>query len=145
MCMQNIDHTLSWDGYDLSYFTHVHFRIIQNNIMVFIGHFWCRDFIWTTWTWYVFCAGTITTKFGKPLLNHSIRQSRVRIIFIELGLGFWYGFSIVINQDTKFTCFYLCKKFGGWLLSDTVICKLMNGFGSNFDKRSLKDGTFQQW
>ena len=82
-------HTLSWDGYDLSYITHPHFRVIQNNIMDFIDHFWCSDLVWTTWTWYGFCARTATTKLGKPLLNHSIRWSRVRIIFIELGLGFW--------------------------------------------------------
>ena len=49
MCMQNIDHTLSSDGYDLRYFTHFHFRVIQNNIMDFIDHFWCSDLIWTTW------------------------------------------------------------------------------------------------
>ena len=39
MCMQNIDHTLSWDGYDLSYLPQFHFRVIQNNIMDFINHF----------------------------------------------------------------------------------------------------------
>ena len=33
MCMQNIDHTLSWDGYDLSYLKHFHFRVIQNNFL----------------------------------------------------------------------------------------------------------------
>ena len=68
--------------------------------------------------------------------------------FIELGLGFWKGFltqKIVFNQHTKFTFFHLCKKFGGWLLSDTVTCKLMNGFDSNFDRRGLKDGICQQW
>ena len=81
MCMQNIDHTLSWDGYDLNYVTHFNFRVIQNNIMYFIDHSWCSALIWTTWTWYSFCAGTTTTKFSKPLLNHSIRQSRLQIIF----------------------------------------------------------------
>ena len=45
----------------------------------------------------------------------------------------------------KFTFFHLCKKFGGWLLSDTVTCKLINEFGPNVDKRDLKDGTCQRW
>ena len=45
MWMQNIDHTLSWDGYDLSYLTHIHFRVIQNKIMNFIDHIWCSDLI----------------------------------------------------------------------------------------------------
>ena len=89
MCMQNIDHTLSWDECDLSYLTHFHFQVILNNIMGFIDHLWCNDLIWTTWTWYDFCARTTTTEFGKPLLNHSIRRSRVWIIFIELGFRFW--------------------------------------------------------
>ena len=31
---------------------------------------------------YGFCACTTTTKFGKPLLNHSIRRSRVRTILV---------------------------------------------------------------
>ena len=92
MCMQNIDHTLNWDGYNFSYITHFHFWVIQNNIMDFIDYFWYSDLIWTTWTWYGFCARTTTAKFGKPLLNDSIRRSRVRLIFIELGLGFWWGF-----------------------------------------------------
>ena len=35
MCMQHIDHTLNWDGYDISYLTHFQFRAIQNNIMDF--------------------------------------------------------------------------------------------------------------
>ena len=83
MCMQNIDHTLSWDGYNLSYHTHFHFRVIQNNIMDFIDHFWCSDLIWTTWTWYGFCARTTATKFGKPLLNYSIWRGRVRIILVS--------------------------------------------------------------
>ena len=56
MCNQNIDRTISWDGYDL---THFHFRIIQNNIMDFIDHFWCSDLIWMTWTWCDFCARTL--------------------------------------------------------------------------------------
>ena len=49
-----------------------------------------------------------------------------------------------VNQQTKFTFFHLCKKFGAWLLSGTVTCKLMNEFGSNFDRKGLKDGTCQQ-
>ena len=89
MCMWNIDQTLSWDGCDLNYVTHYHFQVIQNNIMYFINHFWCSALIWTTWTWYSFCARTTTPRFPKPLLNHSVWRSRVRIIFIELGLGFW--------------------------------------------------------
>ena len=28
MCMKNIEHTLSWDGYELNYLTHFHFRVI---------------------------------------------------------------------------------------------------------------------
>ena len=112
MRMQNIDHTLIWDCYDLSFLTHFHFQIIQNNIMDFIGNFWCNDLIWTTWTWYGFCARTTIIKFDKPLLNYSIRLSKVRIIFIELDLGFWYRFStqkVVFNQYTKFTFFHLWK------------------------------------
>ena len=70
-----LSHALSLSGYSKQY-------------MDFIDHFWCSDLIWTTWTWYGFCARTTTKKFGKPFLNHSIRLSRVRIIFIELGLGF---------------------------------------------------------
>ena len=89
MCMQNIDYTLSWDKYDLSYLMHFHFRGIQNNIMDFLNHFWCSDLIWMTLNWYGFCAHTTTAKFGKLLLNHFMRRSRVRKIFIELGLGFW--------------------------------------------------------
>ena len=88
MCIQNIDRMLSWDGYDLSCLTHFHLRVIQNNIIDFIDRFWCSDLVWTTWTWYGFCVRTTKTKFGKPLLNHSIRWSRVRI-FIKLGFGFW--------------------------------------------------------
>ena len=84
MCMQNIEHALSWDGYDLSYFTHFHFRVIQKNIMDFVDHFWCSGLIWTTWTWYGFCARTNTTNFNKTLVNHSIRRSRVQIIFMEI-------------------------------------------------------------
>ena len=52
---------------------------------------------------------------------------------------------IMFNQHTKFTSFHLCEKFGGWLLSDTVTCKLVNEFGWNFDRRGFKDGTCQQW
>ena len=78
ICMQNIDHTLIWDGYDL---THFHFWVIQNIIMDFIDNFCWSDLIWTTWTWYGFCARTTTTKFSEPLLNYSIWRSRVRIIF----------------------------------------------------------------
>ena len=86
---QNIDHTLSWDVYNLSYLTHFHLRVIQNNIMNLIYHFWCSDLIGMTWSWYGFCARATTTKFGKPLLNHSLWGTRARIMFIELGLGFW--------------------------------------------------------
>ena len=114
MCMQNIDHTFSSDGYDVSYLTHFHFRVIQNNIMNFINYFWSSDLIWTTWNWYGFCAHTTTTKFSKPLLNHSIRRSRVRIIFIEFGLGFWWRFltqNVVFNQHTKFHLFLPLQKF----------------------------------
>ena len=53
----------------LSYLTPFHFRVIQNNIMDFIHHFWCSDLIWTTWTWYGFCARTTTMKFSKPRQN----------------------------------------------------------------------------
>ena len=148
MCMKNIDHTFSWDGYNPSYLTQFYLRVIQNNIMDFIDHFWCSDLIWTTWTWYGFCARTTTTRFGNPLLNDSIRRSRIRIILIELGLGFWLSFSsqkVVFNQHTKFTLFHFCKKFEGWLFSDTATCKLINRLGSNFDRRGLQGGTCQQW
>ena len=147
ICMQNIDRTLSYDEYDLRYFTHSHFWVNQNNIMDFIDHLWCSDLIWTTWSLYGFCASTTTTKFGKPLLNHSIRWKTVWIIFIKLGLGFWWDFftqKVVINHHTKFTFFHLCKKFGGWFLSDTVTCKLIYEVDSNFNRRGLKDGTCQQ-
>ena len=40
MFIQNIDHTFSSDGYDLSYLMHFHFRVIQNNILDFIDRFW---------------------------------------------------------------------------------------------------------
>ena len=43
--MQNIKHMLSQDGYDPSYLTHFHFRVIQNNIKDFIDRFWCSDLI----------------------------------------------------------------------------------------------------
>ena len=89
MCMQNIAHTLIWNGCDISYLMHFHFQVIQNNIMDCIDHVSCIDLIWTTSTWYAFCAHKTTTKFGKSLVNHYIRRSRVRIIFIERGLGFW--------------------------------------------------------
>ena len=45
MCMQNIDYMPSWNIYDLNYLPHFHFRVIQNNIMDFIDHFWCSDLI----------------------------------------------------------------------------------------------------
>ena len=73
MCVQSIDQTLSSGGYDLSYFTNFHFRAILNSIMEFIDHFWRSDLIWAIWAWYDFCANTTATKFGKPLLNYSIR------------------------------------------------------------------------
>ena len=44
MCMQNIEHTITWELYDLSYLTHFHFQVTQNNIMDFIDYFWCSDF-----------------------------------------------------------------------------------------------------
>ena len=31
---------------------HFHYRIVRNNIMDFIDHFWCSGLIWTTWIWY---------------------------------------------------------------------------------------------
>ena len=52
--------------------THFHFQIIQNNIMDFIDNFWCSDLIWTTWTWYGFCARSTTTKFGGWLLSDTV-------------------------------------------------------------------------
>ena len=67
MCMQNIDHTLSWDGYDLNYLTHFHFQVIQNNIIDFIDHFWCSDLISTTWTYMVSVLG----RPQRNSVNHS--------------------------------------------------------------------------
>ena len=44
---------------------------------------------------------------------------------------------IVCNQYMKFTFFHLCKKFGGWLLSDTVTCKVINGFDSSNTRKKF--------
>ena len=62
----------------------LNFKVTCLITCLLIDHFWCSDLIWTIWTWYGFCACTTTTKFSKPLLNHFIRWSRVRIIFFLL-------------------------------------------------------------
>ena len=50
ICMQNIDHTFSWDGYDLRYVMPFHFRVNWKIIMDYFDNFWCSYVIWTTWT-----------------------------------------------------------------------------------------------
>ena len=89
----NVPYAFHWNVYNLTYLTHFPSTITGYDVVDFIDQFLRSHLFWMAMKLSITCANTAAKKFSEPLMNHTMRWSRLLIIFFEFFFSFFDWFS----------------------------------------------------